>query len=58
MRFLFVIGSPRRDKCTARALKECANTLETKGHECVFWNIPEIVDCTNCRFCKDRGFGL
>lgn len=55
MRFLFVIGSPRRDKCTAHALKECANTLETKGHECVFWNIPEITDCTNCRFCKENG---
>ena len=55
MRFLFISGSPRESMCTHRALKECVDTLKSKGHECSYWCISSTQDCTNCRVCKSGG---
>ena len=57
MRFLFVIGSPRLNTCTHRALQECIHVLESRGHECLTWHVPETKDCTNCRVCKECAGG-
>ena len=55
MKFLFVIGSPRQEMCTHRAIDECVKVLQDKGHECVKWHVSSTDDCTNCRLCKSKG---
>lgn len=55
MRFLFINGSPREKMCTYRALLECINILKSKGHECAYFSLDNIKDCSNCRTCKSNG---
>lgn len=57
MKVLILNGSPRVKGCTARALKELSNTLESEGIETESINIgvQEIRGCISCRKCKING---
>ena len=57
MKVLLLNGSPNRDGCTARALKEVEETLQREGIETenVFVGNPPIKGCISCGYCKKNG---
>ena len=57
MNILILNGSPRKEGCTARALREVANTLRLEGieTETVQVGVQEIRGCLGCGACKTVG---
>ena len=57
MRVLIINGSGRTNGCTARALKEVADTLQADGIEVNTFNIGNqaIRGCISCRSCRQTG---
>lgn len=57
MKVLLLNGSPNKDGCTARALKEVEETLRTEGveTETVFAVNPPVHGCIACGYCKKNG---
>lgn len=57
MKVILINGSPHENGCTARALKEIANTLEQEGIQAqILWlgNAP-ISGCRGCGACTKQG---
>ncbi len=54
---LLINGSPRADGCTARALKEVADTLEMNGvtTETIHVGNKDIRGCIACLKCRSTG---
>lgn len=57
MKVLLINGSPHKDGCTARALREVANTLEQQGVETVTMQVgnQNIRGCIACGSCAGTG---
>lgn len=57
MKILLLNGSPNRDGCTARALKEVEETLQREGIETenLFVGNPPVKGCIACGYCKKNG---
>ena len=57
MKVLILNGSPRKEGCTARALREVADTLRLEGieTETVQVGVQEIRGCLGCGACKTAG---
>lgn len=57
MKVLLINGSPHKNGCTNRALKELARTLNKEGidTELVFIGGNEIRGCIACGFCRKNG---
>lgn len=57
MKVLMINGSPHPDGCTARALKEVANTLAVQGIETQIVNVgnKDIRGCIGCSYCREHG---
>ncbi len=57
MKVLLLNGSPNRDGCTARALREVEETLQHEGIETenIFVGNPPIKGCIACGYCKKNG---
>lgn len=57
MKVMLINGSPRNNGCTARALKEVADTLESEGigTETVFVGNKPMTDCLACYRCRETG---
>ncbi len=57
MKVLLLNGSPNKDGCTARALKEVEFVLQSEGlgTETVFAGNRDIRGCIGCRVCKKQG---
>ena len=57
MKVLLVNGSPRKNGCTNRALKEVANALNDNGVDTeIFWIGKDAISgCTGCRSCIKKG---
>ena len=54
MKVLMINGSPHPNGCTARALKEVANTLATQGVETQIINVGNK-DIIGCNYCREYG---
>lgn len=57
MKVLMINGSPHPDGCTARALKEVADTLATHNVETRIVNVgqKDVRGCIGCYYCKEHG---
>lgn len=57
MKALMINGSPHPNGCTARALKEVADTLEAQGVESQIINVgnKDIRGCIGCGYCREHG---
>ncbi len=57
MKVLLINGSPRKNGCTARALKEVSETLISEGIETEIISIgaDPVRGCTVCRGCSTKG---
>lgn len=57
MKVLMINGSPHPNGCTARALKEVADTLTTQGVETQIITIgnKDIRGCIGCYYCQQHG---
>ena len=57
MKVLLINGSPHKNGCTARALKEVSNILNKEGidTETIFIGKNEIRGCIACGFCRKNG---
>lgn len=56
MKVMLVNGSPHKNGCTNRALKEVAEQLEREGVESeIFWVGSSVQGCTACGSCKKTG---
>ena len=57
MKVMLVNGSSRNNGCTARALREVAETLEKEGieTETVFIGNKPVSDCLACGKCRESG---
>lgn len=57
MKVLMINGSPHPDGCTARALKEVADTLATQNVETRIVNVgqKDVRGCIGCYYCKEHG---
>lgn len=57
MKVLMINGSPHPQGCTARALKEVADTLATQGIESQIITVgnKDIRGCIACGYCRENG---
>ena len=57
MKVLLLNGSPHEDGCTARALREVEETLQSEGIETEYFNVgkPPVSGCIACGYCKKNG---
>ncbi len=57
MKVLILNGSPHKDGCTSRALKEVENTLNREGieTETIIVGNKDIRGCISCNGCKAKG---
>ena len=57
MKVLLINGSPHTQGCTARALREVAEVLETEGIETQMINIgnKDLRGCISCNKCRELG---
>ena len=57
MKVLLINGSPNADGCTARALREVADTLLSEGVEAEIFNIGKraVHGCISCGWCEKNG---
>ena len=57
MKALILNGSPHRDGCTSRALKEVENTLNNEGieTETIIVGNKDIRGCISCKVCQAKG---
>ena len=57
MKVLLINGSPHKNGCTSRALKEVSETLNKEGidTEIVFIGGNEIRGCISCGLCRKKG---
>ena len=57
MKVLMINGSPHPNGCTARALKEVADTLDSQGIESQIINVgvKDIRGCIGCNYCREHG---
>ena len=57
MKVMMINGSPHPNGCTARALKEVADTLKTQGIESQIINVgnKDVRGCIGCGYCREHG---
>lgn len=57
MKVLMINGSPHPNGCTARALKEVAQTLASQGVESQTINVgnKDVRGCIGCNYCRQHG---
>lgn len=57
MKVLMINGSPHPNGCTARALKEVADTLAAQGIESQIINVGnhDVRGCIGCGYCREHG---
>lgn len=57
MKVLMINGSPHPEGCTARGLKEVADTLAAQGVESELVNVgnKDIRGCIGCGYCREHG---